>query len=51
MPINSMDATVINKSLLKAELDVHGHLGKGCAADAKRKDLMIQIMLTEACAI
>lgn len=51
MTIDSMDDTVINKSLFKAELDMHGQLEKGYAADAKRKDLVTQIMITAACAV
>lgn len=51
MTIDSMDDTVINKSLFKGELDVHGQLEKGYVADAKRKELVIQIIPTAACAI
>lgn len=44
MTIGSVDDIVINKSLFKAELDMLGELEKGYAADAKRKDLVTQII-------
>lgn len=50
MTTDSTDGTVTNKSLFKAELDVHGQLEKVYATDTKRKDLMIQIMPPAACA-
>lgn len=51
MTIDSMDDKVINKSLFKVELGVHSQLEKGYAADAKRKQLMIQTIPIAACAV
>lgn len=39
-----MGDTVISKSLFKVEVYVLGQIDRGYAADAKRKELMIQII-------